>query len=394
MALRHTMGGGGLRSVVREGGSSTRAWYVRLTCMLGEWILRFRFWSLVAAACVAYALGYMLASVVVGGGGGTMSRRFVCGNGGEEVRVSKDIQRAVSTMEMLFMSQTSDMIASKEARRLKAEAEIKVEEPKASDGLPHRLNALSLTVMAPKRFVAPRVCVVQSDNRWAPAPGGPKDVQTSVRLAVAYADKVGAKYILYNANARGAGKPVAIDSACRTGECDVIFYIDTDAFVEEFNDDVYKELSFLFDEGAIVIAGQDYLATIRANNKDLNYLADFNAGEIIVNCNARKYADFIANWKVLAHHEKEDQVALGMLQRQHRFKNAIQWDARFLGVYGRFTRHFPGKTKPQMKAYVDARAGEAPFWDGAARKIDPQAAREIEGRTIVRRSSWFRKRKR
>ena len=98
--------------------------------MLGEWILRFRFWSLVAAACVAYALGYMLASVVVGGGGGTMSRRFVCGNGGEEVRVSKDIQRAVSTMEMLFMSQTSDMIASKEARRLKAEAEIKVEEPR------------------------------------------------------------------------------------------------------------------------------------------------------------------------------------------------------------------------------------------------------------------------
>ena len=98
--------------------------------MLGEWILRFRFWSLVAAACVAYALGYMLASVVVGGGGGTMSRRFVCGNGGEEGRVSKDIQRAVSTMEMLFMSQTSDMIASKEARRLKAEAEIKVEEPR------------------------------------------------------------------------------------------------------------------------------------------------------------------------------------------------------------------------------------------------------------------------
>ena len=275
-----------------------------------------------------------------------------------------------------------------------AEAEIKVEEPKASGGLPHRLNALSLTATAPKRFVAPRVCVVQSDNRWAPAPAGPKDVQTSVRLAVAYADKVGAKYILYNANAQGAGKPVAIDSACRTGECDVVFYIDTDAFVEEFNDDVYKELSFLFDEGAIVVAGQDYLATIRANNKDLNYLADFNAGEIIVNCNARKYADFIANWKVLAHHEKEDQVALGMLQRQHRFKNAIQWDARFIGVYGRFTRHFPGKTKPQMKAYVDARAGEAPFWDGAARKIDPQAAREIEGRTIVRRSSWFRMRKR
>ena len=238
------------------------------------------------------------------------------------------------------------------------------------------------------RAMPARVCVVQSDDRWAPA--GAKAIRTSVRLAAAYAARVGAKYILYDYSALGPGKPIAVDSACRTGECHTVFYIDTDAFVEEFNDDVVAELSFLFAEGAIVIAGEDYLTTIRKNIHDLNYLADFNAGEIIVNCNAHRYADFISNWIVLAYHENDDQVALGMLQRQHRYRNAVQWDARFLGVYGRFTKHFPGKTKQLMEAYVDARAGEGRDWDGAARSIDKEAAREIEGRSIIRPvSSWW-----
>ena len=48
----------------------------------------------------------------------------------------------------------------------------------------------------------------------------------------------------------------------------------------------------------------------------------------------------------------QDQVALGMLHRQVRYKPRIQWDIFRVGVYGNFSQHFPGAFKNQVTDYV------------------------------------------
>ena len=93
-----------------------------------------------------------------------------------------------------------------------------------------------------------------------------------------------------------------------------------------------------------------------------SYFADFNTGAILVNCTHPKQLALLGNWHEVARGEgqsesdsnpsSDDQAALGLVFRNPFFAPHIIWDALHLGLYSRTLKHFAGKFKRDMPAFV------------------------------------------
>ena len=199
-------------------------------------------------------------------------------------------------------------------------------------------------------------CVVQMDDRTKRP-----FVLLSTTLARNYAEKHGYEYLFYKPRGSGsqALKPQVVFDACFVQGCDDVFFLDSDAFIE--NDDIAMR-EFASDPqfgDPIVLAGIDGESGIRRRNlspEDANgMVSDFNTGQMVVHCHAPRARSFLADWVTMATFSGNDQPGLGIMYRQERWKSEIVWNVHVLGYYGSFSTHFMGPGKTHMPDYVTNR---------------------------------------